>query len=302
MNSFDHGFWSLFIIIGTLGGLVFCVALLKWTSGGGPAEGGKVETMGHVWDEDLAELNNPLPRWWLIMFYITIVFSALYLLLYPGLGSGTGFLTWSSTGQYEEEMAAADRRYGPIFERFAKTPVEALAADPEAVRVGSRLYAAYCTGCHGSDAAGNAGFPDLRDKDWLWGGSGDNIKTAILDGRTGAMPAWEGPLGGQQGVAEVTQYVLGLSGQNHDADAAAAGETRYQAFCVACHGPTGDGNPALGAPRLNDSIWLYGGSAEAISESIAKGRAGEMPGHRELLGEARAHVLAAFIFDLSREQ
>jgi cytochrome c oxidase cbb3-type subunit 3 len=302
MNSFNDGFWSLFIIVGTLGGIAAMFLLLAWTSHGSNPPGVKIETMGHVWDEDLAELNNPLPRWWLIMFYLTLGYGVLYLLLYPGLGSGTGFLTWSSTGQYEEEMADAEEKYGPIFERFRATPVEELADDPDAVRVGGRLYAAYCTGCHGSDAAGNVGFPNLRDKDWLWGGSGDQIKTAILQGRNGVMPGWAAALGGEAGVMQVTHFVRKLSGAQHDAALASAGEKQYATLCVACHGPTGDGNAALGAPRLNDGVWLYGGSVETIAETLTNGRSGQMPAHESLLGEAKSHVLAAFIYNLSKDR
>lgn len=302
MNTFTDSFWSLFIIVITLGALLFCYLLLQWNSHGERTPDGTVKTMGHVWDEDLEELNNPLPRWWLIMFYVTLVFAILYLVLYPGLGSATGFFNWSSTGQYEAEMARADARYGPIFDKFVQTPVETLAADADAVRVGSRLYSAYCTGCHGSDAAGNTGFPNLRDDYWQWGSTGDDIKHSILEGRTAAMPAWAEPLGGDEGVANVTQHVMRLAGMPHDEAKAEAGAPQYKTFCAACHGDNGEGHKVPGAPRLNDDKWIYGANEASITTSIAMGRNGKMPPHRELLGESKSHVLAAYVYSLSREQ
>ncbi|MDH3987355.1 MAG: cytochrome-c oxidase, cbb3-type subunit III, partial [Gammaproteobacteria bacterium] len=258
--------------------------------------------MGHVWDDDLVELNNPLPRWWLNMFYITLYFSIGYLALYPGLGTFKGFLGWTSTGQYEREIDIADAKYGPLFKKFQEMPIVAVAADPEARRMGERLFVNYCATCHGSDARGARGFPNLRDNDWLYGGGPDVIQQTILDGRNGVMPAWADALGGDAGVADVTEFVFSLSGRDVDQAAAARGGEKYQMLCVACHGADGTGNQALGAPNLTDSIWLYGGSSKQVMETIANGRVGVMPPHRDFLGEDKVHLLAAYVYSLSTGQ
>ncbi|MGV6827351.1 MAG: cytochrome-c oxidase, cbb3-type subunit III [bacterium] len=303
MADFTSEFWSWFIIIPTLGGIVFLFWLIWWQTMDKSEEpkDGEAESTGHVWDEDLQELNNPMPKWWLNMFYITLVFGIGYLVLYPGLGSFQGVLDWSQTAQYEQEVDAADKKFGPLFNSYLAQPLGDVALDPKAQKMGERLYASYCAVCHGSDARGARGFPNLRDGDWLWGGEPEAIKVSIMDGRTGNMPAWEGPLGGEAGVNDVTQYVLQLASRKHDADAATRGQEKYTMFCVGCHGVEGKGNTMLGAPNLTDSAWLYGGSSKAISESIAKGRIGRMPAHKEFLGEAKVHLLAAYIYGLRGE-
>ena len=252
-------------------------------------------------DEDLTELNNPLPRWWVILFYLTLVFGAFYLVLYPGLGSNAMLLGWTQVKEYEAEMAQAEARYGAALRgvrptcRSSRWP-----ADPRALRIGERLFASYyCAVCHGSDARGVSGFPNLRDDVWQWGGEPDRIKASILAGRNAVMPGWRDALGGDAGVEEVTAYTLSLSGRTADAAKAAAGKERYDTLCVACHGADGAGNPALGAPSLTDDVWLYGGSEAAVRHSIAEGRQGRMPAHGEFLGEARVHVLAAWVRSLS---
>ena len=299
MNEFSQGPWSLLIIFASLGGLAFCWMLLVATSKVDPRELSDDNTTGHVWDDDLMELNNPLPRWWLIMFYVTLGFGALYLVLYPGLGSGTGFLSWSSTKQYEQEMAAAQARYAPAYEEFMAIPAEELVDNAKAVAMGSRLYAAYCTGCHGSDAGGNPGIPSLRDSAWQWGKGSQQIRLAILNGRQGVMPAWGAALGSDEAVQQTAHYVLSLSGVTHDVSAAKEGKAKFEQMCVACHGQSGEGNPQVGGPALNDSVSRYGNSLEAVTQSIAKGRQGVMPGHSQLISEAKAHVLSAFILSLS---
>lgn len=295
LNNFWHGFIVFFTVVGIAGlfGLIYMLSRAKKTS-----KAAKVETMGHVWDGDLEELNNPLPRWWLNLFYITLVFGVIYLLLYPGLGRFGGMLGWTQTGQYDGEMKKAADTYGPLYEKFRTQDVAALAAHPEANKIGSRLYATYCTGCHGSDARGARGFPNLRDSDWLYGGTPELIEASILNGRSGMMPPW-GAVLQAEGVANVTQYVLSLSGRTHDATAAAAGKEKFGQLCAGCHGPSGGGNIALGAPNLTDAIWLYSGSPEAIATSIRDGRNGRMPAHAEFLGEAKVRLLAAYVFSLS---
>lgn len=301
MSDFTSEFWSWYIGGITIIGLLACVWLVIWMSKGkGPAKGEKPQTMGHVWDEDLAELNNPLPNWWKNMFYITIVFGAIYLALFPGLGSFPGLLDWTSQKSHADQVAEAEAEYGPIYDQFTKVSVKALGSNAEAMKMGERLYLTYCTACHGSDAAGVKGFPNLRDSDWLWGGTPEQIKTTILNGRAGNMPALGAPLGGEAGVKDVAQYVLSLSDRpGVDAEAAARGKAKF-AVCMGCHLPTGTGNQALGAPNLTDNIWLYGGHVKDIEESISNGRKGVMPAHKEFLGEAKVHLISAYIYNLSQ--
>lgn len=291
-------FVSWYIIVLTLGNIFACYWLIRWASKRRPNEAKEGAVTGHKWDGDLEELNNPLPRWWLWLFYITIVFGLGYLVLFPGLGSFKGVLGWSEMSQYRQEVHHADQTYGPLYANFARMDVAQLAMDPDAQRVGRRLFLNYCASCHGTDAAGRPGFPNLTDSDWQWGGDPQTIETTISAGRTGVMPAWEGVLGAQ-GVEEVAAYVLSLSGRETDAALAAAGKDRYVATCVACHGPEGKGNVAMGAPNLSDRTWLYGSSLPTIKETIAKGRNGMMPAHSEFLGADKVHLLAAYVYSRS---
>jgi cytochrome c oxidase cbb3-type subunit 3 len=234
------------------------------------------------------------------MFYLTLVFGIVYLALYPGLGTFAGAFGWTSTGQYDKEMAAAEQRYAPLYERHLREDLKALAANAEALKTGERLYVTYCTGCHGADARGAAGYPNLRDGDWLYGGDPETIKTTIMSGRAGVMPGWGAALGAD-GVFQVAEYVISLSGKRVvNQDAADKGREKFQQMCVACHGADGKGNRALGAPNLTDNIWLHGGSQKAIMDVIEKGRTGNMPAHQEFLGEAKVHLLAAYVFGLSQ--
>jgi cytochrome c oxidase cbb3-type subunit 3 len=299
MTSFTDGLWNILIFVGTIGGVLGLFLFTRsYSAGRPPGEG--VQTMGHKWDGDLEELNNPLPRWWLNMFYITMVWGVVYLLLYPGVGTHSMLLGWSQVQQYDREMAAADERYGPIFEQFMNQDIAVVARSPEALKIGRRLYLNYCAGCHGSDAGGNPGFPSLRDGDWLYGGAPETIKTSIMNGRTGVMPPW-GDAVGEEGVRNLTQYVLSLSGRESEAAAAKAGKQVFDSLCIACHGKDGSGNQELGGPNLTNDIWLHGGSPGAIEASIAGGRQGEMPPHVDFLGEAKSHLLAAYVFSLSNQ-
>jgi cytochrome c oxidase cbb3-type subunit 3 len=301
MADFTSSFWNWFIIVPTVAGIIGCFLLVRWLSTDIKQED-LAKSMGHVWDEDLEELNNPLPRWWLNMFYLTLFFGIGYLVLYPGLGTFAGMLGWTSTGQYEQEIDLADAKYGPLFSRYESMDIVAVADDPDARRMGERLFVNYCAACHGSDARGARGFPNLRDNDWLYGGSPETIEQTILNGRNGVMPAWESALGGEAGVADMTEYVLGLSGRNVDTAAAARGGEKFAMLCAACHGADGTGNQALGAPNLTDNIWLYGGSSTRVAETIAKGRNGVMPAHAEFLGKDKVHLLAAYVYSLSTGQ
>jgi len=298
MADFTSDFWNLYIavitVVSVLGCAVFLFAQTKRRT-----TGDKVDTTGHVWDETLAEYNNPLPRWWMWLFYLTIVFSLAYLAFYPGLGSFHGSFGWSSTKQFEEEMAKANEQFGPLYDKYLKMELTAVAADAQAQQMGQRLFLNHCAQCHGSDAGGSRGFPSLRDGDWLWGGTPDLIKTSIAEGRRGMMPAQAANVGSSEDVKDVANYVLSLSGRTHDELRAQRGKAKF-AICAACHGPEGKGNPALGAPNLTDKIWLYGGSEATIIETVTKGRNGIMPAHKELLGEAKVHLLAAYVLSLGK--
>ncbi|MGE0357443.1 MAG: cytochrome-c oxidase, cbb3-type subunit III [Burkholderiales bacterium] len=298
MSDFTDGFWSLYVAGLTLVSIVACAVLLT-IQHKKRAPGQTVDTTGHEWDEDLAEYNNPLPKWWMWLFWITIVFGLVYLALYPGLGNFKGVLGWSSTGQYKAEQAAADANYGPVFQKYAAMEIPAIAADPKAKVMGERLFLTYCSQCHGSDARGAKGYPNLADGDWLWGGEPQAILATILDGRTGVMPPMGAAVGGPEGVKEVANYVLSLSGAAHDAKLAEAGKAKFAA-CAACHGPEAKGNPALGAPNLTDGIWLHGGSLAAISAQIDQGRTNLMPAHKDFLGPERSRILAAYVWGLSQ--
>src|SRR3989344_3137464 len=299
MADFTSSFWNWFIIVPVGGGIVAMYLLNRWMTGGpSPKAGEKPKPMGHVWDGDLQELNNPLPKWWLNLLYITLVFGVGYLALYPGLGTSAGAFGWTQKGQYESEIANADKTFGPLYEKYLKEDLKLLAANRDALKTGGRLFVNYCTTWHGSDAGGGPGFPSLRDEDWLYGGDPQTIKASIMNGRTGAMPPW-GAVLGAEGTANVAEYVLSLSGRSVNDNLAAAGKEKFQQLCVACHGADGKGMQALGAPNLTDNIWLYGGSKQAIMESISKGRSGRMPAHAEFLGEAKVHLLAAYIYSLS---
>ena len=298
MSDFTSGFWDYYVAIISAASIAAC-GLLLWAMSS--RKGTSAEGTGHVWDEDLGECNNPLPRWWMWLFWITIAFSAGYLALYPGLGSREGTLQWSSKGEYEAEMKAAQERFGPLYARFANADLKAVAHDPEARAMGQRLFLNNCAQCHASDAAGSKGYPDLTDRDWLWGGQPEIIKASIADGRNGVMPAFGQALGGE-GVKDVAHYVMSLSKRTTDPIRVARGRDRFMSACVACHGTDGTGNPALGAPNLTDRVWLHGSSEQALIETISKGRNSLMPAHRDFLGEDKVHLLAAYVYGLSNSK
>ncbi len=293
-------FWSGFVIVLTLGTIIGCVWLLQ-TQSRRPTGTSTEDTTGHVWDGDLTEYNKPMPRWWLILFWLTAAFGAVYLVLYPGLGTFRGTQGWTQIEQYERERSAAEARYGDVFRAFAGVPLVELARDADAVRLGRNLFLNNCATCHGSDARGARGFPNLTDDEWLYGGAPEIIEATISNGRTGVMPALGAALG-EQGVAELTAYVLSLSRPGEgDAGAVAAGAQKFQIFCSACHGANARGNQAVGAPNLADDVWLHGATAADIGDVIANGRTNQMPAQLELLGPDRIRVLAAYVLSLARE-
>lgn len=296
MSDFFSSGWSWFIIATTVGGLVFCIWLLFASS--------KTTVMsddgstGHVWDEDLREMNNPLPRWWLVLFVVTVLFAALYLYLYPGLGQAKGALGWSQAGQYEAEQQAAQAKLKPLFAKYVAMDAAALAQDEEAMAMGQRLFLNNCAQCHGSDGRGSKGFPNLADQDWLWGGEFDTIKKTITEGREGVMPPMAAAVGSAEDQRNLAHYVLSLSGSPHNALKAQLGRDKFTA-CAACHGAKGQGNPLLGAPNLSDKIWLHGWGEEAVVTMIQNGKHNIMPAQNKLLSAEQIHVLAAYVKRLS---
>jgi cytochrome c oxidase cbb3-type subunit 3 len=309
MSDFTSDFWSLYVTVLTLVSIAACALLLyrlgKMKVQAAPKQvaGGGVDTTGHVWDGDLAEYNNPLPRWWMWLFYITIVFGLAYLALYPGLGNTPGALGWTSRGAYATEVKEADATVAPLYAKYLAMDLKAVAADPQAHAMGERLFLTYCAQCHGSDAGGGKGFPSLRDKDWLYGGDPQTIKESITNGRNGIMPPW-GPVIGDEGVKNVANYVRSIAGLPAESARAQAGKAVFAQNCVACHGPDGKGNVALGAPNLTDEVWLYGSTLPTIMETIAKGRGSasavtRMPAHKDLLDEGKIQTLAAYVWSLS---
>jgi cytochrome c oxidase cbb3-type subunit 3 len=303
MSDFTSGFWNWYIALITVLAIAGC-ALLLWSQSVhkvkiGP-DGQAEKTTGHVWDEDLTELNTPMPRWWMGLFYLTILFAIGYLVLYPGLGSYAGRLGWQSGSEYKREVSQANAEFGPLFDKYLKQDIKDVARDPQAHAIGERLFLNYCAQCHGSDARGNKGYPNLTDGDWLYGGEPSVIKETIMKGRNGQMPPMGAALGSDKDVENVAHYVRSLSDLTADPVKVAFGKPKFGA-CAACHGADAHGNPALGAPNLADKVWLYGGSVETVMETIRKGRNNTMPAWGEFLGEGKSHVLAAYVWSLSHE-
>jgi cytochrome c oxidase cbb3-type subunit 3 len=297
MSDFISNFWHWYIAVISVVSILGCGVLLWMQSTARPPKGQKIELHGHVWDEDLCEYNNPMPSWWMWLFYITIVFALGYLAVYPGLGNFAGSFGWTSANAYDAEIKQANTDYGPLFEKYLKVDVATLSKDAQANAMGQRLFLTYCAQCHGSDAGGAKGFPNLRDKDWLYGGDAVTIETTITNGRNGIMPALGAAVGGEEGIKELANYVRSLSALKHDAKLAEAGKAKF-AICAACHGPEGKGTQAMGAPNLTDAIWLYGSSEETIAEGIRNGRNNMMPAQKERLGDAKIHLLAAYVYSL----
>lgn len=317
-------FWSAWIIILTVATLVLCAVILAWCLRDkmGVEDGAD---MGHEYD-GIRELNNPLPKWWSFLFIGTFIFAIIYLALFPGLGNFKGLLGWTSSNQsvmnleesrqhiaqvhanktldeYARELDDANTFYGEAFNSLAFNksgelrPIPEIATDPEAIKVGQRLFLQNCSQCHGSDARGQIGFPNLTDNAWLYGGEPEAILTTVMDGRIGAMPAWGDALG-EQGVQEVVTYTLSLSGRKVNAREAAAGKQRF-VVCAACHGTDGKGNPALGAPDLTDQDWLFGDSRAEITATVVNGRQGVMPAWKDILGEEKVQLVSAYVWSLS---
>ncbi|RZI81629.1 MAG: cytochrome-c oxidase, cbb3-type subunit III [Rubrivivax sp.] len=301
MNDFVSNGWSWFVIAVTVAGLVFCVAVLFGSARHKvirDKQGLVIETTGHVWDGDLQELNNPLPRWWMWLFLITVAFSVGYLLLYPGMGSHSGSLGWSSTGQLQEELHAAKVAQDQVYARFHAARVEDIARDPQAQAIGERLFLNNCAACHGSDARGSKGYPNLTDEDWLHGGTPEKILETITHGRQGQMPPMAAAVGSAADVRDVAQYVLSLSNSGHNSLQAQLGRDKFRA-CAACHGADGKGNQALGAPNLTDKVWLHGWGEAAIVDIVNHGKLSAMPAQQHRLTPDQIRVLASYVWALS---
>jgi cytochrome c oxidase cbb3-type subunit 3 len=290
--------WSIYVIFLTAGTIVSCLVVLMWTTKMEVDSDESSNTTGHVWDGDIAEGNNPLPNWWLYLFWLTAIFAIVYLLFYPGAGHLTGMLGWSQTGQYEQEVAAAEQRYGDVFASFADAPLGELAGDPEAVRLGRNIYMNHCSTCHGSDARGAKGFPNLTAGVWLYGGDPTTIESTITNGRSGVMPALGAALG-EDGLNDVVAFVQSLSGRKMDDGAVERGREKYMMMCIGCHGPTGTGMAALGAANLTDDVWLHGTDEADIRDVILNGRMSQMPPQRDTLSAERIRTVVAYVLSLS---
>lgn len=299
MSDFTSNFWSSFVAIITIVSILACLLLL-WFSGKARAMTSSDNTTGHVWDGDLREMNNPLPRWWAWLFVITIVFAFAYLAMYPGLGNFGGKLGWTSTGQHKAEVEKGNAEVAPLYAKFSAMKPEDVSKDAQAMAIGERLYMNNCAQCHASDARGSKGFPNLSDGDWLHGGAPEKIKETLVAGRIGNMPPMAAAVGTSDDVKNVAQYVLSLSGSPHDSLQASLGKAKF-GVCAACHGADGKGNQALGAPNLTDDIWLHGYGEAAIIAMVNGGKVNQMPAQADKLTEAQIHVLASYVWGLSNK-
>lgn len=294
MIDFTSQFWAYFILIVTVLSLVYVFVLAIFNR-----KTSSQETTGHVWDEDLTEYDNPLPAWWLYLLYLTIFFAIGYLILYPGMLPNGGVLNWTQVGQYNDELAAASDAYSQTMNAYAQTPLEDLSKDTQAMKTASRLFSQNCALCHGVDARGAPGIPNLADEDWIYDNDPESILKTVLEGRTGIMPGWREALGGQDATEDVANYVLQLSGEVVNTESAKRGQLKYKTICIACHGADGSGNRQLGGMNLTDQIWVHGSSFEQVAEVIGSGVTGVMPAHKDILGETKSRLLAAYVISLS---
>jgi cytochrome c oxidase cbb3-type subunit III len=301
MSDFNTGFWDYYVAIISVASLVGCAVFLKLQSKVRAKldEHGRPQTTDHVWDEDLREFQQPMPRWWVALFYLTVVFALGYVLLFPGLGTQyKGALKWTSAGQFKGEMAAADARFGPMFDAFLKRDLVEVAADPRAHQIGERIFLNNCSQCHGSDARGGNGFPDLTHEEKIWGGTPTAIETTITNGREALMPPMAAAVGSEEEVVDLANYVRSLSHSAHDARRAARGQQKF-VVCAACHGPEGKGNPQIGAPNISNAVLRYGSTVNSVVNAINHGHHGVMPAWKDVLTPAQIHLVAAYVYSLS---
>ena len=300
MSDFTSSFWPMFITVIAVGGILGCGLLLWLTSTIKTGSSDGDNTSGHVWDENIREMNNPLPRWWVGMFIFTIIFSLIYLVLYPGAGEYAGKFGWTSANQYDNEVATANKALEPLYAKYAAMTTEDLAKNADAKIIGERLFLNNCAQCHGSDAKGNLGFPNLTDSDWLYGGSPEKIQETIINGRVGMMPPIAAAVGTPDDVKNVANYVLSLSGSMHDAGRVAAGKDKF-AVCAACHGAEGKGNQDVGAPNLTDNIWLHGAGEAAVIKRVNEGKVNQMPAWGSKFTPEQIKVLTAYVWGFSNK-
>jgi len=299
MSDFINDFWPVYVTVLTLAGVIGCLLLL-WITARKKIVSAADNTTGHVWDGDLVEMNNPMPRWWMWLFVITIVFGLGYLAAYPGLGRFAGKLGWTQLGEYQAEVDKANAELEPLYARFANMKPEDMADDAQAMAIGERLFMNNCAQCHGSDARGSKGFPNLTDGDWLHGGTPEKIHETITKGRIGTMPPMAAAVGSPEDVRNLANYVLSLSGSPNDSLRASLGKSKFMA-CAACHGMDGKGNQALGAPNLTDDVWLHGWGENAIIAMVNNGKTNQMPAQEGKLTDAQINVLTAYVWGLSNK-
>lgn len=297
MSDFVSSGWSLYVAAIVIGGLLFCVLVLVGASK--RTVMADDNTTGHVWDVDLKELNNPLPRWWMGLFVLTVLFAAIYLSMYPGSGISEGGLKWTSAGQLKDEQAKARDAMKAVYAEFEGKSAEELGKNEKAMAIGERLFVNNCAQCHGADARGSKGFPNLADSDWLGGTGPEYVHKVIMEGRQGVMPPMAAAVGTAEDVKNVANYVLSLSGSAHNAVAAQLGKPKFAA-CAACHGATGTGNQALGAPNLTDKIWLHGWGEAQIIKMINEGKTNVMPAQGARFTPEQMNVLTAYVLNLSQ--
>ena len=302
MSDFYSGFWDWYIGIITVVSVIGCAIFLKSQSKSTVKllDNGEPESTAHVWDGDLREFQHPLPRWWVGLFYITVVFGLCYLVLFPGLGTRyKGALQWTSARELQSENQVADARFGPVFEAYLKRDLPSVAADARARQIGQRIFLNTCANCHGSDARGARGFPNLTDDIWIWGGAPEEIEATITDGREAVMPPQLEALGTKEDAADVASYVLSLTGAPHEASRVARGQEKFAAVCAACHGADAKGNPQIGSANLTAPVKTYGNSLAAVMDAIEHGHHGVMPAHKDVLSPAQIHLVAAYVYGLS---
>ena len=295
-------FWGAWVLLLTLACLALIIFVLFSTWKIQRKESTE-ETVGHEFD-GITEYDNPMPMWWIGLFLATLIFSAVYLVLYPGIWPSQfgGILNWTSTGELKADQEKHARQFQPLFSQYAAKSIEELQGNPKALAMGKRIFLNNCALCHGSDAGGTFGFPNLTDKDALWGNTAHDIETTVLEGRNGQMMAW-GPVLGEKGVRDVASYVRSLSGLKVKASEAelAAGQKTFDTTCSVCHGQDAKGNKLFGAPNLTDNTWLYGSNQTQVEYTIRKGRNGVMPAWKAILGKEKVHLVSAYVYSLSHE-
>lgn len=298
MSDFLSGSWSYFIAIIALAGIAFCVWLLftqrRWLG----HEVKESENTGHVWDGNLTELNNPVPRWWTVFYLALCIFGLGYLVLYPGLGSFEGVLNYSTAESVKQDREAFNRQIQPVYARFESMPIPEMAKDSQAQDIGQRLFLNNCAQCHGSDAQGAVSFPNLTDGDWLYGGQPEQIVQTITKGRHGVMPSFAAQIKPDQ-ARDIAQYVRSLSGLAADPLRIVPGKRGFETYCTACHGVDAKGNQMIGAPNLTDGTWLYGSSEATIVQTILNGRNNQMPAQEGILTPEQIRLLVAWVWGRS---